>query len=78
VDSRNGLLLLLGIKRSKKPVNEEHPFGYGLELYFWSFVVAILVFALGGGIPLYEGFHHLLYPKVHVEGNPMLIFSVLG
>ena len=78
VDSINGLLLLLGIKRSKKPANEDHPFGYGLELYFWSFVVAILVFALGGGIALYEGFHHLLYPKVHVEGNPMWNFSVLG
>ena len=78
VDSMNGLLLLLGINRSKKPADESHPFGYGLELYFWSFVVAILVFALGGGIALYEGFHHLFHPKPHAGGNPIWNFSVLG
>jgi cation diffusion facilitator family transporter len=78
VDSMNGLLLLLGINRSKKPADDSHPFGYGLELYFWSFVVAILVFALGGGIALYEGFHHLLNPKPHAGGNPIWNFSVLG
>ena len=77
VDSVNGLLLLLGIKRSQKPADASHPFGYGLELYFWSFVVSILVFALGGGIALYEGFHHLFHPKEFM-GNPLWNFSVLG
>ncbi len=77
VDSVNGLLLLLGIKRSKKPADASHPFGYGLELYFWSFVVSILVFALGGGIALYEGFHHLFHPKLAI-GNPLWNFGVLG
>jgi cation diffusion facilitator family transporter len=78
VDSMNGLLLLLGIKRSKKDPDESHPFGYGLELYFWSFVVAILVFALGGGIALYEGVHHLLHPKPATDANPIWNFAVLG
>lgn len=63
VDTANGVLLLFGIKASKKPADKKHPFGYGQEAYFWSFVVAILIFALGGGIALYEGIEHLLHPK---------------
>jgi divalent metal cation (Fe/Co/Zn/Cd) transporter len=55
VDTGNGLLLLLGIKRSKQEPDEMHPFGYGLEVYFWSFVVSILIFALGGGFAICEG-----------------------
>lgn len=62
VDTSNGLLLLFGIKRSEKPADATHPFGYGMEIYFWSFVVAILIFALGGGIAIYEGIHHIMEP----------------
>lgn len=64
VDTGNGLLLLLGIKRSKQIPDEMHPFGYGKEVYFWSFVVSILIFALGGGFAIYEGIHALQDPKI--------------
>ncbi|MGB8703464.1 MAG: cation diffusion facilitator family transporter [Gillisia sp.] len=63
VDTGNGLLLLLGIKRSKQKPDELHPFGYGKEVYFWSFVVSILIFALGGGFALYEGIHAFRSPE---------------
>jgi len=59
IDTVNGLLLLFGIKRSKVAPDKEHPFGYGMEIYFWSFIVAIFIFALGGGVALYEGVKHL-------------------
>jgi len=63
VDTGNGILLLFGIKLSKKPADKNHPFGYGNEIFFWSFVVAILIFALGGGIAIYEGIVHILHPR---------------
>ena len=63
VDTGNQALLLLGIHRSAKPPDESHPFGYGQELYFWSLVVAIILFGLGGGMSLYEGIIHFLEPE---------------
>ena len=63
VDTGNGILLLHGIRLSKKKPDAKHPFGYGNEIFFWSFVVAILIFALGGGIAIYEGIQHVLHPR---------------
>lgn len=76
VDTANGGLLLYGIKKSEKPADETHPFGYGKEIYFWSFVVAVLIFALGGGIAIYEGIHHIIEPST-VE-NVRVNYFVLG
>ncbi len=63
VDTGNGALLLVGVHRSKAPPSAQHPFGHGKELYFWSLIVGVLIFGLGGGISFYEGVLHVLYPK---------------
>ena len=63
VDTVNEVLLLYGLRRAGKPPDRSHPFGYGRELYFWSFIVALMVFALGAGVSFYEGVVHLLTPQ---------------
>ena len=63
VDSINQLLMLYGIARAAKPPDASHPFGYGRELYFWAFIVALLVLALGAGVSVYEGITHLQHPE---------------
>jgi cation diffusion facilitator family transporter len=62
VDSSNSILLLYGVHRSKRAPDQDHPFGYGREIYFWSFVVAVQVFALGAGVALVQGVAHVLHP----------------
>jgi cation diffusion facilitator family transporter len=76
VDTGNELLLLLGIHRSRKPADELHPFGHGKELYFWSLIVAILLFGLGGGMSIYEGISHLRHPSLIKD--PTWNYVVLG
>ena len=63
VDTGNQALLLYGMKRAAHPADETHPFGYGRELYFWAFVVAIMIFATGAGVSIYEGVHKLMAPE---------------
>jgi cation diffusion facilitator family transporter len=75
VDSTNQLLLIWGRRQAAKPADDQHPFGYGRELYFWSFVVAILVFALGAGVSVYEGVIHILDPEEAV--SPIVGYGVL-
>jgi len=76
VDSTNQLLLMYGQKRAAKPADALHPAGYGRELYFWSFVVALLVFALGAGVSVYEGVLHFLEPEPAV--SPLIAYGVLA
>jgi cation diffusion facilitator family transporter len=80
VNCFDGALLLLGQRRSRRPPDEAHPFGYGREVYFWSLIVAILFFALGSGVTIYEGVRHVLTPGP--LGDPtwsyvVIVFSAL-
>ncbi|HEU4670198.1 MAG TPA: cation diffusion facilitator family transporter [Dyella sp.] len=63
VDTTNELLLLYGLLRSRQPPDEEHPFGHGRELYFWSFIVSLLILAMGAGVSFYQGVMHLQSPQ---------------
>ncbi|MFS0774000.1 cation diffusion facilitator family transporter [Sphingomonas sp. 1P08PE] len=76
VDSGNQILLLYGQRQAKRPPDARHPFGYGRELYFWAFVVAILIFALGAGISFYEGWLHIREPEPLAD--PTINYVVLG
>jgi cation diffusion facilitator family transporter len=75
VDSTNQLLLMWGRHAAKRAPDRYHPFGYGRELYFWSFVVAVLVFALGAGVSIYEGIIHIAHPEHAV--SPVIAYGVL-
>jgi cation diffusion facilitator family transporter len=80
VDTVNQVLLLFGLRQSKKPADALRPFGYGKELYFYSFIVSILIFGLGGGLSIYQGITHVIHPEE--LGDPtwnyvVLIFSVI-
>jgi cation diffusion facilitator family transporter len=75
VDSTNQLLLMWGRHAAKRAPDKVHPFGYGRELYFWSFVVAVLVFALGAGVSVYEGIIHIAHPEEAV--SPVIAYGVL-
>jgi cation diffusion facilitator family transporter len=76
VDASDGTLLLVGRIRSRRPPDESHPFGHGLELYFWTLIVAMLFFAVGGWLSVYEGIMHLFHPEP--LRDPTLSYIVLG
>jgi cation diffusion facilitator family transporter len=75
VDSTNQLLLMWGRRQAKRAPDKLHPFGYGRELYFWSFVVAVLVFSAGAGVSVYEGILHIANPEPAVD--PLIAYAVL-
>ena len=76
VDTGNELLLLLGLRLSQKPPDDSHPFGYGQELYFWTLIVALFIFAIGGGMSIYEGINHIQHPEPLTD--PRWNYGVLG
>ena len=76
VDTTNELLLLYGLRRAARPADPRHPFGHGRELYFWSFIVALLIFALGAGVSVYQGVVRIMHP-VEIT-RPMVSYLVLG
>lgn len=76
VDTGNQGLLLYGLKRAQRPADEEFPYGYGKEIYFWSFVVAIAIFSVGAGVSIYEGIQHIRHPAE--LSHPTVNYIVLG
>lgn len=76
VDTINEVLLLYGLRRAARPADATHPFGYGRELYFWSFIVALLVLAVGAGLSLYEGISHIRTPEP--VAHPLINYVVLA
>jgi cation diffusion facilitator family transporter len=76
VDTGNELMMLLGIRNSRKPPDDEHPFGHGRELYFWSLIVAVTIFAAGGGVSIYQGIQRIIHPS-QIE-NAGWNYAVLG
>ncbi|MDH5484804.1 MAG: cation diffusion facilitator family transporter [Gammaproteobacteria bacterium] len=76
IDTGNQVLLLHGMKQASKPADKQFPFGHGKEIYFWSFIVAILIFAVGAGVSIYEGVIHIIDPQP--ISHPMINYVVLG
>ncbi len=76
VDTGNQALLLFGMKRAARPPDEDHPFGHGMELYFWTFVVALMMFSLGGAASVWQGIHRVVHPEPITR--PWINFLVLG
>ncbi|OGX86186.1 cation transporter [Hymenobacter lapidarius] len=76
VDSGNGMLILFGMSRSARPADAKHPFGYSKEIYFWTVIVAVLIFAVGGGMSLYKGYQYLQTPAP--LNDPTWNYWVLG
>ena len=76
VDTGNQVLLLWGLRKAKRPADENFPYGYGKEVYFYSFVVAIMIFAVGAGVSIYEGVKHLQHPREMT--SPVVNYVVLG
>lgn len=74
-DSGNQLLLILGLKRSRRPPTPDYPLGFGKSIYFWSFLVAVVLFSMGGMFSLYEGWHKLQHPEPVIR--PMIAIGVL-
>src|SRR3982750_1144203 len=76
VDTANEAVLIIGVSRSRRGPDELHQFGHGKEIYFWTLVVAVLLFAIGGGLAIYEGISHLFEP--HPIDNALASYAVLA
>jgi cation diffusion facilitator family transporter len=80
-DSGNQLLLIVGLRGAKRPPNDEHPLGYGKTIYFWSFIVALILFSMGGMFSVYEGVHKILHPEPLTApwlAIAVLVFSIIA
>jgi len=76
VDTGNGGLLFHGLRRGARPADTAHPFGHGMEVYFWSLIVAVSIFGIGGGMSIYEGITHIQHPST--LQNPLINYIVLA